>query len=337
MQTPQSRNRTVSYQKADVLWVVPDKPDNISTGRQRIAAGLRDRGHAVQLVADRRDAITAARQGFDAVLSTTPFGGLVGPLAKRNGSKYVVDYVDPITQLFASSGYVNATAGYGLQHAAFRAADGILYVYDEERHRVENRGVPVRKTTLGVDYSRFADPAGTVEDRAAAVLDSAGVEGDFAVYIGGLEPIYNIEAMLSAFEHTDAPLVIAGTGSKRAAVEAAARTHENITSLGLIDHEIVPGVLSKASAGLCLVDDPHTVKVLEYGAAGVPVVQLQGRARAELPRDSVHWCNTDPADIAHAVDDALAARPSAELDGYARQHDYQQVITDYENMIREVL
>lgn len=323
----------VEAQPQHILWVVPDKPDNISTGRQRIAHGLRERGHTVRLVDGRTEALAEAREAYDVVIGTTAWLGAVAPLTD---AQVIVDYVDPIDQLRRSCGRLERTAAYALHQTALRLADGVLYVYDRVEPDLAGLGVPKDQTSLGVDYERFAEPSGKAEDTAAATLSAAGVTGEFAVYIGGLEPTYRIETMLDAFDHVDTQLVVAGTGSKRALVESRARKRDNITYLGVIDHEIVPGVLAQASAGICLVDDPHTVKVLEYAAAGVPVVHIQGNAEQRFDRERLYWCRDHPESVADAITEALDYRTAAFMRQFAKDHDYSNVIDDYNRMIQRV-
>jgi glycosyltransferase involved in cell wall biosynthesis len=327
--------RQPRQQTASVLWLVPDKPDNISTGRQRIAHGLRERGHDVLLVDGRGEALQAARTGWDVVLGTTAWLGAAAPLA--GDSKIIVDYVDPIDQLRRSYGPVERLAAYALHRNALRSADGVLYVYDRVASELDGLTAHSAQTSLGVDYQRFAEPSKDASGSAAARLSAAGVDGDFAIYIGGLEPPYNPSAMLDAFERTDAQLVVAGTGSERASVESRARARENVTYLGLVDHEIVPGLLTHASVGLCLVDDPHTVKVLEYAAADLPVVHIRGSAESRYTGQTMYWCNGRAPSVADAVDRALKYQQPSLTDAWVRRHDYSSVIDDYEQMIQRVV
>lgn len=332
-QTDEQRQRSLS-----ILWLTPDKPANISTGRQRIAAHLRDRGHAVTQTAGRRDCFRELSAGYDVVVTTTAWGGVVGPLAQRTGTAHVVDYVDPVRQLYRAGTFPNALAAQTLRTAAMRTADGVVFVYDGERSRVRTHTDTYRQTTLGVDYDRFADPAPAVEDAAHARLSSQGISGDFAIYIGGLEPIYDIERMLAGFAATDALLVIAGTGSKQAAVEQAAVENENIHFLGLVDHDIVPGLLAQAQAGVSLVDDPHTVKTLEYAAAGLPILAAGERTAYGLPTSPAIEYTERRAELADSIRAVMRKMgDSPELAEWAKAHDYERVVDDYEQMLQRVV
>lgn len=56
-----------------------------------------------------------------------------------------------------------------------------------------------------------------------------------------------------------------------------------------------------ADVGISLVDDAKTLKVLEYGSAGLPVVQVEGAAESVFG-DRVTFCSLDPVDVANAVE-----------------------------------
>lgn len=324
--------------KSNLLWMIPDKPDNISTGRQRIATGLRDRGHTVTLTDSWRNALkTLLTNPPDVVMSTTAGGGFIGPVANARSVPLVVDYVDPILQMYYSSSPTTARIAVGLQHISHRCADGILYVYHGESLRINRYEKPIRKTTLGVDYDRFAYPSGESIKQAEQLLETLECDvSEYSVYIGGLGEIYNIKNLLESAEQHGFELVIAGTGTRREMVSKTARNNKNIHYLGVVDHAAIPGLLNNASCGLCLVDDPHTVKVLEYAASGLPIVHLKGRAEPVLPTQGVEFTTADPKQIAAAVDTVKGIETTSELEAYAHQHDYGRVIDDYGNMIETV-
>ncbi len=122
-----------------------------------------------------------------------------------------------------------------------------------------------------------------------------------AIYVGGLDPIYHIEEMVESMEHLDDwSLVIIGTGSLNEFTRTAAEQMGNVEFLGTVPHEDVPGYLHLADVGLCLVDDARTLKVLEYMAAGLPVVQLDGEARARFG-DVIEFSSTAPDDVAASI------------------------------------
>lgn len=322
----------------DVLWLTPDKPENISVGRARISRYLEAAGHRVEIRGSTlQTALSSLRDGgeFDVVVGTTRLGAFIAVLVGRyHDIPVIVDHVDPIRQLRETDGRAVAAVVERLENLAFRLADHVVYVYPEETARVEARASACSSTDLGVDYDRFADPSTAVVDAARNRLGS--ISSNVAIYVGGLEPMYEIEAMLDSVVHLDNwTLVVAGAGSLEPAVEAAAADSDSVRFIGIVPHEEVPGYLHLADVGIALVDDPHTLKVLEYGAAGLPVVQLAGRAESRFG-GLVEYTSSDPSSVAAAVERAAAGDAGAAFQRYVKRFDWGQVSQTYIKVITTV-
>lgn len=320
-----------------VLWLTPDKPASISVGRARLGDHLESMGFTVELRGTTATTVARSlreRGRYDVVVGTTRLGAIAGVLVSTvHGIPLVVDHIDPIRQLYETAPWPVAAAVDRLERLAFRFADRVLYVYDEEEDRIAARTEALEQTALGVDVDRFADPPADVV--AAAREDIGDPPGQIAVYIGGLEPIYNVEALLSSAEHLpDWTLLVIGTGSLESEVSAAAGASDNVRYLGSVPHDQVPGYLQLADVGISLVDDPHTLKVLEYGAAGLPVVQLAGRAAARFG-DRVVYCEAEPAAIAAAIRRA-ADRDGTALREFVRAFDWARLAETYAHAITTV-
>ena len=323
-----------------VLWLTPDKPATISVGRRRIAECLERGGFDVTLRGTAPRTVVESlreRDEFDAVVGTTRAGAIAGCALKLLGTPLVVDHVDPIRQFERTHPRALALAVRAAENAAFALADHALYVYEEEAPRVRRYARAATETDLGVAYDRFANPDPDGVERARRRLADAGVDvavdepsRKILIYVGGLEPIYRIPQLLAAMGHLpEWTLVVLGTGSLAERVERAARERENVVFPGTVPHEDVPGYLRAADVGICLVDDPHTLKVLEYGAAGLGVVQAAGRAEERFG-EFVSFCEPLPADIARAVRAAGDERASGEaFREYVRQFDYERVAATY--------
>jgi len=320
-----------------ILWLAPDKPENLSIGRARIAQGLRDSGYTVNYEPRRLAHVkTQLTDDYDVLIGTTSLAGILGMQTGLNGKPFVVDHVDPIRQMYRTAGRTKARLVESLQDVAFRLADGILYVYDEEAQRVYGSDALVSQTTLGVDYDRFQNPTGESRDYIAKRLADYDVSGRFAVYLGGLQEIYNIPELLESAKRDGYQLVIAGQGAYEKDCWKASARYENIHYIGSIPHEHVPALLQKASAGISLVDDPHTVKVLEYGAAGLPTVHIEGRAEGVLPDKGVEWTALDPAEIGASVRVAYNYGDPSGLEEYAENRRWSDVVDQYQRVIESV-
>lgn len=321
-----------------VLWLTPDKPDNISVGRQRLASHLGNRGFNVVLrgttVQTTIESLLEAGE-YDVIVGTTRAGALAGAfISLVTRTPFVVDHVDPISQFEETNPKLAAVVRIA-EAFAFRLSDFTLFVYDEERDRVARHAGRSAQTDLGVEYQRFANPAPETVERAGERLLEEGVDGRTAIYVGGLEPIYRIETMLEAFEYLEGwTLVILGDGSLSAKVRHAAAAVENVVFLGSVPHKDVPGYLQHADLGISLVDDQHTLKVLEYAAAGLSIVQLRGSADERLG-GLAEFCESDPEDVARAVSEAAA--DTDELRAFAKEYGWDRIAGEYEDAILTAL
>lgn len=311
-----------------ILWHTPDKPDSISSGRERIADQLRSRGATVTVRGTTPSTIRtslAERDRYDALVGTTRSGALLGMALRLAGDMpFVVDHVDPIRQFYetCSSRAVATAVEYG-ELLAMRLADETLFVYDEEHARVRRRASNATQTRLPIKYDQFASPSDATIDGAESLMPDAD---NVAVYIGGLEPCYNLDELYDAIDRLDDwELLILGTGSLEADVQSVSDERDDVHYEGSVPHDAIPGVLHRADAGVSLVDDPHTLKVLEYLAAGLPAVQVGGHADTPLG-EYVTKCTLQPESIADALRSARVFDDGRE---FARQHAVEAVAADY--------
>lgn len=322
----------------DVLWLTPDKPENISVGRRRIADGLEQSGHRVVLrgTTGRTIARSLSERGcYDVVVGTTRAGALAGMAVSRGLSvPLVVDHVDPIRQFRGTHPrWLSAPVGVA-EALAFRLAAHVLYVYDEERERVAARTDRFTKTALGVDFDRFADPDPSVLEAGRERLRNYDPAENVAVYVGGLEPLYNVTCLLDAVQYLDEwSLLVLGTGSLSDQVRRRA-DGSTVIYPGTVPHEEVPGLLHASSVGLSLVDDAHTLKVLEYGAAGLPVVQLDGYARGRFG-DRLTYCDPNSESVADAIRSA-SERDGGSLRSFVSRFDWAEIAATYDDVLTRV-
>lgn len=327
--------------KSRILWLTPDKPKNISVGRQRIAAHLRKRGFDITLRGTTgRTVVRSLREfgQYDAIMGTTRAGALAGMvLSSAHRRPLVVDHVDPIRQFEETHPYWLSVVVRNLENAAFTTADNVLYVYDEEYERIERHASRTKRTALGVEFERFSEPDPNVVDAARTKLDTLGLDGRIAIYVGGLEPIYHVRDLVEGVELLDNwSLVILGDGSLSEEIQALDAEKDTVAYLGTVPHESVPGYLHCADVGISLVDDPHTLKVLEYGAAGLPVVQRRGRAESRFG-DRVVYADATPESIAAAIERAGKQESDNRLRSFAAGFDWAEIADDYEQSLKSVI
>ena len=330
----------MSQQNSPVRWFTPDKPENISVGRQRISSHLRTVGFDVKTVGTTPETIQEAiveRNQYEVIIGTTRAGAFAATLVgKLTGKPVIVDHVDPIRQFRETRSVVASIPVRVAENVCFALSDCVMYVYEEERPRVERYAQEIRSTSLGVDYDRFADLDRDAVESARNRLSSLPLRDNIAIYVGGLEPIYHVTELMDAMESLpEWSLIVLGEGSLRNAVEQTESERENIHYLGTVPHEDVPGYLALADVGVSLVDDPHTLKVLEYGAAGLSVVQLAGRSEERF-EGLVEFTRAEPEAIARAIENAARNGSDSTLASFAAEVDWEDVASDYAEALKSV-
>lgn len=322
----------------NVLWLRPDKPENLSVGRHRIAAILSERGHDVTVRNTvPGDFLQVLREPADVVVGTTRLGALVAVWRRLlRGTPAIIDHIDPISQFRANRSRLLGPLVQLSESVAFRLADHVMVVYEEAIPRVERHARNYTKTSLGVDYDRFANPSPAAVDVAEKHLAEAGISSHRkrVVYVGGIEPIYNVEAAADAMRYLpNWDFLVIGDGSRRDVVED--HPSENVHYLGTVEHEYVPGYLDVSDVGICLCDDRHTLKILEYGAASVPAVNVEGDAEARFG-DLIDYCTLDPEDVAATIKRADEREDLAEFQTFTESFSWESIADDYESVFEQV-
>lgn len=329
-----------SDESLTILWLRPDKPDNISVGRHRIADELEAVGHTVEVwntTFTNFWAILSADP--DVVVGTTRLGALVGTWKHLlDGTPFVVDHIDPIAQLRRKNGRLKTWLVKRLENFAFSIADHVMVVYEEERPRVAAHATAVTKTELGVDFDAFANPPEDVLEAARDHIASIGYpERQTLIYVGGINPAYNIDTILEAMDLLDGwQFLVLGDGSQRDLVETVASDREDVLFPGTVPHEDIPGYLHVSDVGICLLDDRNTLKLLEYGAARLPTVSIEGDPEAKF-EGLVEFCANDPADVALAVRTAATDAPVDEFQAFTRQFGWDAIADEYCSVFRSVI
>lgn len=322
-----------------ILWLRPDKPENISVGRHRLALELEERGHSVDIcnttVSQFR---TVLGDDPDIVVGTTRLGAFVGAwkhLISR--TPLVVDHIDPIAQLRRSRGPVTTWGVDKAEKLAFRLADHVMVVYEDELPRVRRHASNVTRTTLGVDYDRFADPSAETIRKARRVLtEHVPEDANVVLYVGGLEPSYHLSTVVDAIDYLENwHFLVLGDGSRRDWLEDVAGDSDAVHYLGTAPYEEVPGYMQVADVGINLVDDANTLKVLEYGAAGLPVVHVEGEAERVFD-GMVNFCSLEPGGVAHAIEQSIK-QETDNLAAFAWERRWTAIADEYERVMERLV
>lgn len=322
-----------------VLWLRPDKPDNISVGRHRIGLELEARGHEVEI---RNATISDFKRVIgndpDVVIGTTRLGAFAGTWKRLlSGTPLVVDHIDPISQLRRTHGRFMNWCVSQAEKVVFRIADHVMVVYEEELPRVRRHASNVTHTSLGVDYDLFSEPPEeTVESAHETIFNHIPDTSKILLYVGGLEPPYHVPAIVDAMDYLDEwHFVVLGDGKQRDWLENVSQDHDSVHYLGTVPYEEVPGYMHVADVGISLLDDPNTLKLLEYGSAKLPVVQVEGSAESVF-EGLVTFCSLNPADVARAVNEAEDKYVDS-LGVFAEEHRWTAIADEYETVMEHLV
>lgn len=260
------------------------------------------------------------RHGFDIlqVASTPDIYFPVAIACRWLGRPVVFDFRDPSPETYEARYGRRDGATYRallmLERCSLRAADRVLVVNESLRRMTRQRG--------GVDDARIVvvgnGPAASRVARRALRPELRQGRPRLCCWVGLIGPQDRVELALRAVDHlvhvrkrTDCAFVFVGDGEARPAARALALElglGDWVSFPGWAQEELVFDYMSTADLGL----EPNTeeyvspVKVMEYLAAGLPVVafaaeevvRLAGRAARYAPKGNI-------AAMARLIDELL--------------------------------
>lgn len=187
--------------------------------------------------------------------------------------------------------------------AAARAAEERLA---QEASRLFPVSSPIANflVALGADRSRVVTLPNAVDeaflaigrDRMSAVAAPRPAHRPFTIgFVGSLKPWHGIETLLAAFRALEkqtntARLLVVGDGPLAARVREEAARGGAIEWIGAVPHDAVAPLLTTIDVAVAPYDESgdgyfSPLKILEYQAAGVPVVASGGRGVEDLVVD----------------------------------------------------
>lgn len=330
------------------LWLRPSVGDNISLRRTRIAEELAERGIHIDIQdAGGLDAVTAVRRAitgdYDVILGNVRVGLYLGfPLAKLLRKPFIGTVSDPIDQIEDLPGPLFRFFEW-YEWQALARADGCSFVYQSSFEEAERRGIEGRKLPNAVNYEMFADPDSEAVDRSRSILESDGVDLDkpVGIYLGGLiEDRYSLEAIVDAAgQCPDWEIVFVGDGPDRDIVETGVETYDNVYYPGAFEYDLMPGFLSHAEVGFCIMDAEQPLKIGEYGAAGLAVITREGELSDRFGEDALYVAPPTGDGVATALqeiggDTERRQRYAETLRESIKSVQWSDVADEYAEMIR---
>jgi glycosyltransferase involved in cell wall biosynthesis len=260
------------------------------------------------------------RHGFDIlqVASTPDIYFLIAAPCRWLGRPVVFDFRDPSPETYEARFGRRSGATYRvlllLERCSMRAADRVLVVNESLRRMALQRG--------GVDDARIVivgnGPASSRAARNDARSELRPGRRRHCCWVGMIGPQDRVDLALRAIDHlvhvrkrTDCSFTFVGAGEALPAVRQLAGQlgiGDWVSFPGWVEEELVFDYLSTADIGL----EPNTedyvspVKVMEYLAAGLPVVAFAAEENVRLAGDAARYAPIgDVAAMARLIDELL--------------------------------
>ncbi|WP_058365677.1 glycosyltransferase family protein [Haloparvum sedimenti] len=283
---------------------------------------------------------TGLLSDFDVIIGNVRMGLYVGyPLAKILRTPFIGDVSDPISDIESLPDPIFSLFET-YEQFILRKSDGNVFLPETIKGMSEH-GITGEVAGNAVNFEQFSSPDPQVVHTTADILAKEGVdvESPIAVYLGRLVETRHIPEIIDAARRIDDwQFVIIGEGELSDELRGAADTIDNLYYPGSFQYELMPGFLSHADAGLCLVDVERPLKIFEYGAAGLPTIGGYGKLESEFSEEElifVHPCGEEISEALHHIaDNPDRTQGRVEnLQKRARQHSWEEVASTYSDLI----
>jgi glycosyltransferase involved in cell wall biosynthesis len=219
-------------------------------------------------------------------------------------------------------------------------SEACFFVETDSYESAQNRGLEPILARNSVDYDQFRHPSKESTSEAQKILEENGVSPNkpIAIYIGSMVPHYNLSEVGEAAKMTSEWEFVFIGEERGAGIEDIISDSENAYFLGSYDYELMPGFLHRSSAAFCLVDKEQPLKVMEYGAAGLPTLGYDGKLRKNFSEEELVFVSTDPMEISEALrelssDSDLAEMYGTNLQKRAKENSWKSVAEKYYEQI----
>ncbi|WP_280537368.1 glycosyltransferase [Halopenitus sp. POP-27] len=342
--------KTKSNDEISVLWLRPSTGENVSTRRARIADHLEESFvsvtfYNVSLSNPFNGLRSIIFDDYDVIIANVRFPLYMSyPISNILQNPLVADVSDPISQIDDLPkpifDMISKYEWWILEHT-----DMAVFAETESYQKARRQGIASVLAKNAVNYDMFAKPSTDSKEFAQSELKNAGVNIDspIAIYPGRFSPSYHIKDILGAAEiANDWEFVFIGEQMEQKNIERAAEENANIYYLGSYEHDRVPGFLHYADAGLCLVDAERPLKILEYGAAMLPVLGIPGDLEEEFSESQLWFVDPTPQKIVAGLDQIInnpeeADRRCKNLNQTARENSWKEVAETYLGIIQRIL
>jgi glycosyltransferase involved in cell wall biosynthesis len=331
-----------------VLWLRPSTGHNVSVRRERIAEHLRERGVNVTI----RDASginvftaikNAAFGDYDLIIGNVRIGLYIGYVLSRIlRNPLFGDVSDSIEDMnhLPTPIYKSLRA---LEWWILGRVSTCFFVESESFEAAEKRGLDPILVKNSVDFYRFNEPTDHSKQKARTILLNHDIFLDrpIATYIGSMVPHYHLSAVGAAAKVTPEWQFVFIGEERGAGIEDVVSGLKNAHFLGAYEYELMPGFLTYSDAGICLADREQPLKIMEYGAAGLPTLGYSGKLRRNFSDEELLFVDPNPSEISEALQ-WISANPEGaseygrNLQRKARENSWEAVAQKYYDQIIKI-
>jgi len=159
----------------------------------------------------------------------------------------------------------------------------------------------------GVRMDVIPNPVDIEDLRSRAAVTAAPLAGPYALYLGKLAPNKGTDVLIDVIERADLgwPLIVAGDGPHRVALEAAARrSARDVRFTGWLDQDAATAWLAHASILIFPSRGPESLSrvLLEASALGIPIAAMNTGGTPDIIEDEVSGLlSSSPRELADDV------------------------------------
>ena len=236
-------------------------------------------------------------------------------------------------------------ANLSRKRTGLAAADVVVAVSSVIAADLRARAPELARTRIEV----IPNPVNVSALRARAAAAAAPIDPPYAIYVGKLAPNKGTSHLVQVAEAAqfDWPLVIAGDGPDRAALESAAsRSSRDIRFLGWVDQNEIAALLAHASMLIFPSRGPESLSrvLIEASALGVPIAAMNTGGTPDIVvHEETGLLSRTPTELAADVtrlrsDESLRARLGAAAKRRAEAlFEASAVVARIENVYGELL
>ena len=328
-----------------------DVPHLILHRTKKIDAGFRSGPHPLRPAADAALGFTAGRvakaHACDLLHVHNVEGLAIGAMLKLQTGKPLVYHAHNTMELELPTYYRNAVAqsffgilGRVIDHSMPRVADAVV-VFDEYQKEIhESFGIAsdrIHVVAPGLDLSELSEP----DARSVASWKNKLGPGKWLLYAGNPDRYQNLELIAESFRRLtkrdpDIKLLVLTHHSADDFSVFTPELKERIRFEGFESTAELSAAHRVASVGLCARAIPtgFPIKVVNYLAAGLPVVALKSSVGAVLPELADSLVENDVEAFSQAILRSSLSDARPEL---AERFAVRNQMADFESIYRKML